>query len=250
MRKIGIAFLLLLFTAAGCSKIPRIPIPFIGGDKEAAEAPADSDDLFADATSDGASDSAGDEASEFFAKLSNGGKVGSTDDADADVDAEADPEALPTEPEVPENPSLDGSLEDIKTALVELKRDLVVLEEDLLFPASSQVAVFVSMDIGEFFQLDSVTLKLNGKEVAHHLYTERQVDALYRGGVQRLFVGNVKQGENRVTAFFTGRGPSGRDYRRATTIPFDKSFEPVFVELKIGDSTAKYQPEFSVSLSN
>ena len=106
------------------------------------------------------------------------------------------------------------------------------------------------MDVGEFFQLDAVSLKVNGKEVTHHLYTNKQVDALYRGGVQKLFIGNVKQGKNRVTAFFTGRGPSGRAYRRATTVEFEKSFEPTFVELAIADSEAKYQPEFQASVSN
>jgi hypothetical protein len=145
---------------------------------------------------------------------------------------------------------LDTEMEDVKKALLKLKRDLVILEEDLLFPASSQVSVFLSMDLGEFFQLDSVVLKLNGKEVASHLYTDKQVDALYRGGVQKVFVGNVKQGENTLTAFFTGRGPSGRDYRRATTVDFEKSFEPTFVELAISDSTAKYQPEFRAAVAN
>lgn len=145
---------------------------------------------------------------------------------------------------------LDGEMEDVKKALLDLKRDLVILEEELLFPASSQVAVFLSMDTGEFFQLDSVTVKVNGKEVAHHLYTDKQVDALFRGGVQKLFVGNVKQGRNEVTAFFTGRGPSGRDYRRATSVAFEKSFEPAFVELAITDSTAQYQPEFRADVSN
>ena len=145
---------------------------------------------------------------------------------------------------------LENDLERIKKDLLTLKRDLVILEEDLLFPASSQVAVFLSMDLGELFQLDAVTVKINGKEVAHHLYTDRQVDALYRGGVQKLFVGNVKQGQNRLTAFFTGRGPSGRDYRRATTVEFDKTFEPAFVELAISDSGAKYQPEFTAAVSN
>lgn len=146
--------------------------------------------------------------------------------------------------------TLDDEMEDVKKTLLTLKRDLVILEEDLLFPASSQLAVFLSMDVGEFFQLDAVSLKVNGKEVTHHLYTDKQVDALYRGGVQRLFIGNVKQGKNRVTAFFTGRGPSGRDYKRATTVEFIKSFEPTFVELAIADSEAKYQPEFQASVSN
>ncbi|MCZ6709782.1 MAG: AraC family transcriptional regulator [Gammaproteobacteria bacterium] len=145
---------------------------------------------------------------------------------------------------------LDNEMEDVKKALLDLKRDLIILEEDLLFPASTQVAVFLSMDVGDFFQLDAVTLKINGREVTHHLYTDKQVDALHRGGVQKLYVGNVKQGNNRVTAFFTGRGPSGRDYRRATTVEFEKSFEPAFVELAIYDSTAKYQPEFSAAVSD
>ena len=154
------------------------------------------------------------------------------------------------EPAEPAPAALDSDLENVKQALLQLKRDLVILEEDLLFPASSQVAEFLSMDIGDLFQLDAVTLKLNGREVAHHLYTDKQVDALFRGGIQKLYVGNVKQGSNSLTAFFTGRGPSGRDYRRATTVEFEKSFEPTFVELAISDSTAKYQPEFRAAVSN
>ena len=175
------------------------------------------------------------------------------DVADADVSSDAataSPELLAAAAVTPDStPALSGQMEDIKRNLVELKRDLVVLEEDLLYPASSQVAVFLSMDVGEFFALDAVTLKLNGKDVTHYLYTQKQADALFRGGVQRLFVGNVKQGENQLTAFFTGRGPEGRDYRRATTVTFQKSFEPSYVELKISDSTAKYQPEFVATVS-
>ncbi len=169
---------------------------------------------------------------------------------DAPVDETTPADAAAAAPEAAGNPAALGSqMEGIKRDLVELKRDLVVLEEDLLYPASTQVAVFLSMDVGEFFALDSVTLKLNGKDVTHYLYTEKQADALFRGGVQRLFVGNVKQGENQLTAFFTGKGPEGRDYRRATTVTFEKSFEPSYVELKISDSTAKYQPEFVATVS-
>ena len=159
-------------------------------------------------------------------------------------------EASPETVSEPAKKHLDLEMEDVKKALVGLKRDLVILEEDLLFPASSQVSVFLSMDVGEFFGLDAVTLKLNGKEVTHHLYTQKQIDALNRGGVQKLFVGNVRQGNNRVTAFFTGVGPQGRDYRRATTVEFDKGFEPTFIELAITDETADYQPDFSANVVN
>jgi len=137
-----------------------------------------------------------------------------------------------------------SDLESVKQSFLELQRDLVILEEDLLFPASSQVAVFLSLDVGEFFSLDAVTLTLDGEDVTHHLYTERQVDALFRGGVQKLYLGNLKEGLHRLTAIFTGRGPEGRAYRRATTVEFEKTFEPTFIELAIRDSEQKYQPEF------
>jgi hypothetical protein len=135
-------------------------------------------------------------------------------------------------------------LESVRASFLELQRDLVILEEDLLFPASSQLAVFLSMDVGEFFTLDAVTVTLDGEDVTHHLYTARQVDALQRGGVQKLWLGNVKQGPHRLTAVFTGRGPEGRPYRRATSAEFEKTFEPALIELAIRDSEGKYQPEF------
>ena len=114
-----------------------------------------------------------------------------------------------------------------------------MLEEDLLFPASTQVAVFVSMDIGTFFALDSVQLKVDDKEVANYLYTEREQEALKRGGVQRLWLGNLKAGEHEVTAFFTGQGPHERDYKRGTTLKVEKGVGAKYVELKISDKASQ-----------
>lgn len=137
-----------------------------------------------------------------------------------------------------------GESDSLEAELMQLNAQLQLLEEELLYPASSRVAVYLSMDLGELFALDAVTLKLNGKDVTHHLYTKRQLEALYKGGVQKLYVGNAKQGENRLTAFFIGKGPQDRNYKRAATVSFEQSFEPVFVELQVTDSTASQQPEF------
>jgi len=142
--------------------------------------------------------------------------------------------------------SLDAEVQTLKSAVLDLNRELFMLEEELLFPANTQVAVFVSMDIGEFFALDSVQLKLDGKKVANYLYTEREVTALHRGGVQQLFTGNLKAGEHELVAIFTGIGPHGRDYRRGATLNFDKQIGAKFVELKISDKVSKRQPEFYV----
>ncbi len=144
--------------------------------------------------------------------------------------------------------TLDTRVQDLKKEVLNLNRDLFLLEEDLLFPANTQFSVFVSMDVGLLFDLDSVQLKLNDKVVSSHLYTEREVNALKRGGVQRLYTGNITSGEHEFIAYFTGRGPKNRDYKRATTVRVSKGPNPQYVELKISDSTAKYQPEFKVKV--
>lgn len=143
--------------------------------------------------------------------------------------------------------SLDAEVQALKGAVLDLNRELFMLEEELLYPANTQVAVFLSLDIGEFFALDSVQLKVDGKEVSNYLYTEREVQALHRGGVQRLFLGNLKTGPHEIVAIFTGIGPHGRDYRRGAKLDFDKGIGAKFVELQISDRVSKQQPEFMVS---
>ena len=86
-------------------------------------------------------------------------------------------------------PAPDEELRALKQELVALNRDLFMLEEELLFPASTQVAVYLSMDVGKYFALDAVELSIGKERVAKYLYTEREVDALHRGGVHRLYLG-------------------------------------------------------------
>lgn len=142
--------------------------------------------------------------------------------------------------------TLDEEVQDLKKLVVDLNRDLFLLEEELLFPANTQVAVFVSMDVGEFFGLDSVEIRLDGKDIANYLYTEREVDALMRGGVQRVYVGNIKAGEHEIVAVFTGEGTHARDYRRGASLAFEKGIGPKYIELTISDRETKLQPEFVV----
>jgi len=145
-------------------------------------------------------------------------------------------------------PTLDGRVQDVKSDVIKLNRDLLVLEEELLFPANTQVALFVSMDVGKMFELDSVQIKLDDKVVAAYLYTPLEVAALHRGGVQRVWLGNLKTGEHELVAYFTGKGPHDRDYKRGATVKFDKGTEAKYIELRIRDSMGKLQPEFDVKL--
>jgi len=142
--------------------------------------------------------------------------------------------------------SLDEDVQTLKKEVLDLNRDLFLLEEELLFPANSQVAFFISLDVGEYFNLDSVNLKIDGKEVANYLYTEREADALARGGVHRLHMANLKTGAHELIATFVGAGPHSRDYRRGATLTFDKGIGAKYIELEITDRVKKQQPEFVI----
>ena len=142
--------------------------------------------------------------------------------------------------------TLDQEVQGLKKDVVDLNKDLFVLEEELLFPANTQVAVYVSMDVGTFFALDSVTLKIDDKEVKNYLYTAREADALLKGGVQQLYLGNLKVGKHELVAFFNGKGPNERDYKRGASINFQKGVGAKYLEMKISDRVPKHQPEFLI----
>lgn len=142
--------------------------------------------------------------------------------------------------------ALDEDVQALKKEVLDLNRDLFLLEEELLFPANSQVAFFVSMDVGEYFEIDSVQLKIDGKEVANYLYTKREAGSLVRGGVHRLHMANLKTGDHELVAIFTGSGPHTRDYRRGATLNFEKGIGAKYIELEITDRVAKQQPEFVI----
>ncbi|WP_225314971.1 AraC family transcriptional regulator [Marinobacter confluentis] len=138
------------------------------------------------------------------------------------------------------------SVEELKKKVIRLNRDLFILEEDLLFPASTQFAVFLSLDTGQFLKLDAVKLKLNDDTVASHLYTDRQLKALQRGGMQRLHIGNLKTGSHEVTVFVEGMGPDNRAYKQAATLQFEKGTSTAALEVRIRDRSSNYQPEVAI----
>jgi hypothetical protein len=146
----------------------------------------------------------------------------------------------------PTGGGVDEQVQSLKSDVLDLNRDLFVLEQELLYPANTQVAVFVSMDAGTFFALDAVQLKIDGKEVANYLYTPRETHALVQGGVQRLYVGNLKVGKHELVAFFTGKGPHALDYTRGATLDFQKTIGAKYLELTITDDQSKLQPQFRI----
>lgn len=128
---------------------------------------------------------------------------------------------------------LDEQVQDIKKDVLNLSSELALLEEKLLFPSNTQVSLFVSMNQGDDFRLDSVQLKLDEKVVAQHLYSFRELEALQSGGVQRLYLGNIKTGEHDLVVSYSGKAPAGGEYKRSGSYRVTKDVGPKFVEIKI-----------------
>jgi hypothetical protein len=166
--------------------------------------------------------------------------------ADAPPVAAAATAATDIAPAAADTRALDEEIQGIKKDVVDLNRDLFILEEELLFPANTQVAVFLSMDVGDFFALDTVELRMDDKQVSKYLYTPREAEALLKGGVQRLYLGNLRAGEHELVALFTGKGPNGQDYSRGAQLKFEKAVGAKYLELRISDRQRKAQPEFEI----
>ena len=139
---------------------------------------------------------------------------------------------------------ISANIQDLKKDVITLNKDLRLMEETLLFPSSTKFSVFVTVNSGQFFTLESIKFKLDGEFVATEIYSEKQRQALLRGGVQKLYITNLNEGKHTATAFYTGLGPSGRDYKRAATLDFVKEKGSQYLELLISDDQTTQEPVF------
>jgi hypothetical protein len=122
--------------------------------------------------------------------------------------------------------SLDEQVQEIKTDVLGIAAELNRLEEKLLYPSNTQLAVFVSIAEGETFRLDSMQINIDGQLATHYLYGFKELDALQHGGVQRIYTGNLPTGGHQIAVSIIGKTPSGADFNSTETFSFDKGVEP------------------------
>lgn len=127
---------------------------------------------------------------------------------------------------------LDEQVQDIKKDVLGISAELTQLEEKLIYPSNTQVSVFVTLARGDKFRLDAVKLKIDGKDVMHHIYTFKELEALQSGGVQRLYTGNVRAGEHTLDiSLFAKSG--NKDDLQSASYKFNKSVEPKLIEVML-----------------
>jgi len=133
----------------------------------------------------------------------------------------------------PDFRSLEEKVTSLKKDVIDLSQDLSRLQDELLSPATTKVSVFLSLTPQEGFVLDSAQLQFDNRPVANYLYTAREQDALQRGGVHRLFLGNVTVGPHSYTASYIGKDASGRPIQGKTSGSFEKDLTAKYLEIKI-----------------
>jgi hypothetical protein len=128
---------------------------------------------------------------------------------------------------------LDEQVQEIKSDVLDIAAELSLLEEKLLYPSGTQVAVFVALAQGDPMRLDAVQIQVDGQLVAHYIYSFKELDALRRGGVQRIYVGNLPTGEHQLEVRIDGKLDGGNDFTHSEQLRFRKEVAPKLVGLTL-----------------
>ena len=122
--------------------------------------------------------------------------------------------------------SLDGQVQEIKSDVLNIAAELSILEERLLYPSNTQISVFISIADDEKFRLDAVQIEINGELATHHIYSFKELDALQKGGAQRIYTGNITTGDHQLTVTMIGKLKNGNDFNESNSFTFGKGVKP------------------------
>jgi hypothetical protein len=131
---------------------------------------------------------------------------------------------------------LDEQVQEVKSETLGIAAELNRLEEKLLYPSNTHVAVFVAMPPSDAFRLDAMQIQIDGQLVAHYIYSFKELEALQKGGMQRIYTGNVATGAHKMEVVIAGKLPSGKDMSRTEQFSFSKSIEPKLLNITVGGS--------------
>jgi hypothetical protein len=129
--------------------------------------------------------------------------------------------------------SLDEQVQEVKSDVLNIAQELNRLEEKLLYPSGTQVAIFIALNKGDSMRLDAVRLQIDGQLVAHHIYSAKELEALRKGGVQRIYVGNITTGDHQLEVLVDGKAEGGADFSRTERFTVRKEVKPKLVGLTL-----------------
>ena len=142
-------------------------------------------------------------------------------------------QAAPPQKDQQQMRGLDEQIQEVKSDVLRIAAELSQLEEKLLYPSGTQVAIFVAMAKDDKMRLDAVRLQIDGQLVAHYIYSFKELEALHKGGVQRIYVGNVATGDHQLEVLVDGKLEGGADFSRTERFTFRKDVKPKLVGLTL-----------------
>jgi hypothetical protein len=160
-----------------------------------------------------------------------------------------DASGLTVQSSEPVNENLNGivnEVEKIKQEIIKINQDLYHFQESLLYPANTQLAVFLSYAENSVFALDSIEINLDGQLVASALYRDTEIEALKKGGIQRVYLGSLSDGKHKLTIQFNGQGQNDRYFRRKKILSFVKEEQARYIQLIVSDNNSTGEPVFKV----
>ena len=133
--------------------------------------------------------------------------------------------------------SLDEQVQEVKSDVLAIAAELSNLEEQLLYPSNTQIAVFVSIEAGHEVALDSAQISIDGELVAQHIYSFKELEALQKGGVQRIYTGNIHTGDHRIEVSITGKKGGGKNFDAVESFAFSKAVDPKLVGIRLASQS-------------
>lgn len=129
---------------------------------------------------------------------------------------------------------LDEQVQDIKKDVLAISAELTLLEEKLLYPSNTQVSLFISVAKDSQYAPDAVQIKIDDKDIAHHIYSYKEVGALHKGGVQRIYTGNIRSGEHKIDISVIGRQGGNDGQTNKASYIISKKVGAKLVEISLG----------------
>jgi hypothetical protein len=131
---------------------------------------------------------------------------------------------------------LDEQVQEVKSDVLSIAAELARLEERLLYPSNTHLAVFIALADRDTLRLDAVQIQIDGQPVAHSIYSFKELEALQKGGVQRIYTGNVPTGDHQIEVTVAGKLDTGKEYSRTERFGFNKGIEPKLLGVTLGSS--------------
>ena len=133
---------------------------------------------------------------------------------------------------------LEEQVQAIKQEVLDISAELNQLQEKLMYPTDTQVALFVSQAQGDGFRPDAVKINIDGKNVTSHVYAPNEQEALQHGGVQRIYTGNISGGTHSLEVEVFGTTVNKRNSKKKSSHKFYKMNGPKVIEIILSGSGA------------